>query len=85
MYEIPHLPVNPACTRVSHICQMLKNGTGFQATCKNMYLRVLFASVHVMSGHEDIMGLLNTQFVNDSYRSRGQDYLGQCAANEDTS
>ena len=37
VYEILQMPMNPACTFVTHICQTLKHGTGFQATCLNIY------------------------------------------------
>ena len=36
VYEILQIPMSPASTFLTHICQTLKNGTGFQATCINM-------------------------------------------------
>ena len=36
VYERLQIAMNPARAFVTHICKTLKNGTGFQATCKNM-------------------------------------------------
>ena len=36
VYEILQIAMNPARAFVTHICKTLKNGTGFQATCKNL-------------------------------------------------
>ena len=36
MHEILQIAMNPARAFVTHIGKTLKNGTGFQATCKNM-------------------------------------------------
>ena len=34
VYEILQIAMNPARAFVTHICKTLKNGIGFQATCK---------------------------------------------------
>ena len=36
VYEILQIAMDPARAFVTHICKTLKNGTGFQATCRRI-------------------------------------------------